>query len=256
MSGAGFKDHFSTRAGAYAEFRPHYPDSLFAWLASVAPGRALAWDAGTGNGQAAVALATHFDQVWATDASEQQIAAAEAHPRVRYGVAREAHSLLEARSCDVVTAAQALHWFDIPAFFAEAQRVLRPGGVIAVWTYARPALDDPAYDSVLQSYVRLMDAWWPPERAMVETGYRDVPFPFDEIAAPATELDMQVERYQLAGYLRTWSARQRYRAAHADDPVDAVERDLATIWPDGERRRLFWPVYIRAGRPPRRGRPL
>jgi len=251
MSETGFKDHFSARARGYAAFRPHYPAALFQWLSGLVPDHALAWDAGTGNGQAAVALGEHFEQVWATDASEKQIAEAVAHPRVRYGVLREATSMLEAGSCDVVTAAQALHWFDIRAFFAEARRVLKPAGVLAVWTYARPALDEPSSNAVLQAYVRLMAPWWPPERAMVESGYREVPFPFDEIPAPELEVELQVERGELAGYLRTWSAHERYLEAGHADPVGAVERELASIWPEGERRRLWWPLFIRPGRPER-----
>jgi SAM-dependent methyltransferase len=243
-----FKDHFSSRAEGYAAFRPTYPAALFAWLASLASGRDLAWDAGTGNGQAAVGLAAHFARVMATDASERQIARAMAHDHVTYRVGRESASGLADGACDLVTAAQALHWFDVAAFFAEARRVLKPGGAIAVWTYAQPSLDDPAADALLQGYVRLMDPYWPPERAMVETGYRTLPFPFAEVAVPAMDLEMHALRHEVVGYLRTWSAHQRYLTEHADDPVEPVAGALAAVWPEGERRRLHWPLFVRAGR--------
>ena len=249
MSGPGFKDHFSTRAAGYAAFRPRYPAGLFTWLGALVRHHARAWDAGTGNGQAAVGLADHFDEVVATDASEKQIAQADAHPRVRYAVGREADSGLPAQSCDLVTAAQALHWFDIPAFYREARRVLKPDGAIAVWTYAQPAMDDPATDAILQRYVQLMAPWWPPERAMVEEGYRSIDFPFAEVPAPRFEVELHASRDAVVGYLRTWSAHARYVASGRADPVDEVARELAAAWPGAETRRLHWPLFVRAGRP-------
>jgi SAM-dependent methyltransferase len=243
---AGFKDHFSAAPQAYAAFRPTYPAALFTWLAKVTKGHELVWDCGTGNGQAAVSLADHFAHVEATDASAAQISAAKPHPRITYRVARESASGLPGSSCDLVTAAQALHWFDPPAFFAEARRVLRPGGVIAAWTYGHPALEEPKAGAILQEYARLMAPWWPPERALVDSGYRSLVFPFEEIAAPPLELELHPTREELAGYLRTWSAWKRY-VEQGSDPVVAVERRLAEAWPEGERRRLFWQLAMRVG---------
>jgi SAM-dependent methyltransferase len=243
-----FKDHFSARAAGYAKFRPTYPDSLFDWLARLAPGRALAWDAGTGNGQAARALAGRFDRVLATDASEQQIAHAEPRAGVTFRVGPAHESGLDAATCDLVTAAQALHWFDIPAFFAEAARVLRPRGALAVWTYGQPSLDDPACDAVLQRYVHEVEPYWPPERALVETGYRTVAFPFEEIEPPALELELWSTVDAFAGYVRTWSATEHYGKALGRDPVAPVEAELRRLWPAGEPRRARWRLSVRAGR--------
>lgn len=248
MSRVPFKDHFSTRAAGYAVFRPRYPEALFEWLGGLPGGHALVWDAGTGNGQAAVGLARCFGQVVATDASEKQIANAEPHPRIRYAVGRESASGLEAGACDMVTAAQALHWFDVPAFFAEAQRVLRPGGIIAIWTYGGPRLDDAASNDGLVAYAAQIDAWWPPERAMVDSGYRSIDFPFDEFTTPSFDMEVTALRSDLTGYLRTTSAQQRYVAEKGVDPVEALEGQLAPHWPDGARHRVTWPVTVRAGR--------
>jgi SAM-dependent methyltransferase len=245
---AEFKDHFSARAAGYAAFRPRYPDALFSWHSTLVRQHERAWDAGTGNGQAALALSAHFREVIATDASAPQIARAEARPRVRYAVGREAESGLAPSSCDLVTAAQALHWFDIPAFFAEARRVLRPDGAIAVWTYAQPAMDDADGDRILQRYVERMRPWWPAERAMVDEGYRGVAFPFEEVVAPKLEVELEVTRQALVGYLRTWSAHGRFVAAEGVDPVDDVARELAGAWNDDGIRRLHWPLFVRAGR--------
>src|SRR5258708_2942546 len=130
-----FKDHFAVVASSYAEARPHYPKELFAFLARTAMGHECAWDCATGNGQAAVDLAEHFERVEATDASAEQIKNAVAHPKVRYSVALAEASGLAARSVDLVTVAQALHWLNLDKFYAEAKRVMKADGWIAVWTY-------------------------------------------------------------------------------------------------------------------------
>ena len=249
---APFKDHFSASARAYAAFRPRYPDALFDFLAGLAPGRALAWDCGTGNGQAAVALAERFEQVVATDASAEQIAAAERHPRVAYRVARESASGLADHTADLVTAAQALHWFDAAAFFAEAARVLTPGGVLAAWTYVHPALDDPVLYPVLEAFAEgPVKACWPPERRFTEEGYRSIAFPFPDLEAPSFELEMNPTLAELVGYLRTWSATRRYVEAFARDPVAEVEVALAPLWGDPSRRKVLrWPLHLRVCRAP------
>lgn len=248
MSEPGFKDHFSAKAARYAEYRPRYPEALFDWLATLTAGHRLAWDAGTGNGQAALPLAERFELVLATDASAKQLAQATLHARIRYAVGRETASGLADASCDLVTAAQALHWFDIPGFFAEARRVLRPDGAVAVWGYAQPRLTVPGCDEVLQRYVQRMAPWWPPERAMVEDRYASIDLPIDEVHAPPFQLRMMVEREGLLGYLRTWSAYGRYTAARPDDPVADIAADLARTWPDGMMKTLEWPLFVRAGR--------
>src|SRR4249919_1013204 len=135
-----FKDHFSGHAAAYAQARPTYPAELFAWLASQCPRHELVWDAGCGNGQASVALAAHFQRVFASDPSATQIDAAMPHPSVRYSVEPAERCSLPDHCADLVTVAQALHWFDHAAFYAEVRRVLKPGGVIAAWCYERSSV--------------------------------------------------------------------------------------------------------------------
>lgn len=247
MSQAGFKDHFSDRAAGYAKFRPRYPAALFEWLAGLAPQRDLAWDAGTGNGQAATMLARHFSRVVASDPSEQQIALAEPHERVEYRVAKAESSGLADASCDLVTAAQALHWFDPPAFFAEARRVLKPGGAIAVWSYVDPEMTEPPVDAVLQEFAREVRGDWPPERLIAESGYRTLDFPFDELDTPSMYLELRPTADELLGYLGTWSATQRYIRRTGVNPVTKTTGQLAPLWPAGERRLLRWPMFIRAG---------
>jgi ubiquinone/menaquinone biosynthesis C-methylase UbiE len=244
----GFKDYFSKQAADYAKFRPRYPEDLFRWLASVAPGAELAWDCATGNGQAAVALAELFERVIATDASKRQIENAEAHARVEYRIAPAENSGIESNSIDLITVAQALHWFDLERFDTEAIRVLKPRGVVAAWAY-KLAQIEPAIDAVVNHYYSdVVRAYWPPERGLVEK-FEELAFPFPEIAAPPFEMVAEWNAEHLVGYLRTWSATQRFIAANQCDPLQDVEEDLRSAWGDaGQLRSVAWPLTMRVGR--------
>jgi SAM-dependent methyltransferase len=247
-----FQDHFSGHAAGYAQARPTYPEQLFSWLASRCPRRAFAWDAGCGNGQASVALARHFDAVYASDPSAAQIAAARPQARVRYAVeAAEACSLPD-RQADLVAVAQALHWFDQDRFHAQVARVLRPDGLFAAWSYEHCHVT-PAVDVVFEPlYTEALGPWWPPERRHVEAGYRTLPFPYDEIETPAIELRCDWTLAQFLAYLRSWSACQRRLAAEGVDAVAQYADAFAAAWGEpGTVRAVRWPLTLRAGRLPR-----
>ena len=244
-----FADHFSGVAAAYATFRPRYPDALFEFLAREAPARREAWDAGTGSGQAAVGLARYFRHVTATDASGAQIERATPHANIEYRVGPAETSGLNAASVDLVTAAQALHWFDRPRFWAEARRVLRPGGVIAVWTYHLLAISAQIDAMVRRFYSDVVGPYWPPERRLVEARYQSIEFPFAELAAPDFEIEQHLSLDDVAGYIRTWSATRAFIRHHGRDPVDDLVRELAPAWGPTERSRpARWPVAMRVGR--------
>ncbi len=244
-----FADHFSEVAAAYAAFRPRYPDALFDFLAREAPARDAAWDVGTGSGQAAVGLAQHFTHVTATDASGDQIEHATPHPRVSYRVAPAEASGLNEKSVDLVTAAQAVHWFDRDRFWNEVRRVLRPGGVIAVWTYRLFEIA-PDIDAVARRfYTDVVGPFWPPERRLTEQRYKTIDFPFAEFAAPNFVIEQQVTLHDVAGYLRTWSATRAYVKHHGKDPVDELMVELAPAWGTPQLSRLArWPITMRIGR--------
>ena len=243
----GFKDYFSSQAGDYARFRPRYPDGLFRYLASIVPGKELAWDCATGNGQAAVALAGEFEHVIATDASQRQIANTAPHPRVEYRIAAAENSGIDSNTIDLVTVAQALHWFDLDRFYSEAQRVLKPRGVVAAWAYnlLRTA---PAIDAVVNHYYfNVVGAFWPAERALVEK-FDQLPFPLAEIATPSFDVVAQWNVEHLLGYLRTWSSTQRFMAANKRDPLQSIENELRSAWGDAKQlRRVVWPLMLRVG---------
>jgi len=244
-----FRDHFSASSPQYARFRPGYPRALFEWIASEAPARGRAWDCATGTGQAALGLADDFAHVVATDASRAQLAAARRHPRVSYVRTTAEAPGLAAGCADVVVAAQAVHWFDMPAFFRAAASVARPGGLVAVWTYAALGISPPIDARIDAFYTGVVGPYWPPERRLVEREYRDIELPFAPVDAPALTLELPMTLDALAGYLGTWSATQRYREAEHRDPVPALIAELALLWGDPASARLTrWPLAIRAGR--------
>lgn len=243
-----FKDHFSTVAQTYANYRPQYPAELYTWLASISPSTQLVWDCACGTGQASIGLAEHFQQVIATDASEQQIAAAKPHPNIEWRVAPAEVSGLAEQSVDLITVAQALHWFDLDKFYAEAQRVLKVEGVLAVWTYGVLKIGEPQIDAIIQNfYSDVVGAYWPPERALVESGYKDLAFPFQEFQAPNFSMQLNWNKAQLMGYLRSWSATNRYIKTHEQDPVSQLELQLAKFWDNESSYLTEWPLAFRVG---------
>ena len=219
---------------------------MFRWLASIAPASELAWDCATGNGQAAIELAEVFERVIATDASEKQVANADAHPRVEYRVAPAESSGLEANSADLITVAQALHWFDLDKFYAEARRVLKPRGVLAALAY-KLATVTPSVDAVVNHYYSdVVGTYWPAERVLVEK-FEELSFPFPEVETPAFQMETEWNVEQLLGYLGTWSATQRFMAAEQRDPLDGVRGELRRVW-GTEKRRVSWPLTMKVGR--------
>lgn len=242
-------DHFSGHAAAYAAARPTYPPELFAWLAANCPAHEMAWDCATGNGQAAQALIAYFAHVYATDLSVEQVEQAPSHPRIVYRVAPAEASALADRSCDLVTVAQALHWFCNDSFYAEAKRVLKPGGLFAAWTYTLLQSEPPLNAIVEDFYVNIIGPYWPAERRWVDNAYRDMPFPFDGMAAPAFEIRREWTLGELLAYLRTWSATQRYLKETGSDPCLALAARLAAVWPDpAGTKTITWPIALRCGR--------
>ncbi|HVT17307.1 MAG TPA: class I SAM-dependent methyltransferase [Thermoanaerobaculia bacterium] len=247
---AGFKDHFSGHAADYAAYRPGYPAALFVYVATLPRGHGLAWDCATGNGQAATGLAPYFARVIATDASPQQIGNARPHPRIDYRVAPAESSGLAAGAVDLVTVAQALHWFELDKFFREARRVLAPGGAIAAWTY-NLARVDPEIDRLTDRLARqIVGAYWPPERRWVDEEYRTIPFPFAEVEPRRIEHEEDWDLGRLLLYFGTWSSCHRYAQETGRDPVKMIQDELAAAWgPPSTLRRIHWPIYMRASRP-------
>lgn len=246
---SSFDDHFSKHAGAYARYRPRYPGELFVYLASIAPSRQLAWDCGTGNGQAARELVKHFQRVIATDTSSDQVAQAAPHERIDYRVERAEEASLETSSVDLVTAAIAVHWFDLEPFYQTVRRVAVADGILAVWTYHLPVIES-AIDQVLTHYyTHVVAGYWPERFHHVAERYQTLPFPFAELNPPVFEMQADWELGQLVGFLESWSATQRYQQERGQHPVRVIWPELMETWGDPRQRRLIrWLLYLKVGR--------
>lgn len=244
-----FKDHFSRQATKYAQFRPQYPPALFDFIAAHSPNDELALDLATGNGQAAVALAKRFQRVIALDASASQLASAQPNERVEYRVAPAEATGLAAHSVAAITVAQALHWFDLEAFYPEVRRVLQPGGLVAIWAYNYLRIC-PSIETIVRRYHdEIVGPFWPPERKMVGRPYLELPFPFTEIEAPPFQIEVRWSLAHLLGYLRTWSATLCYQAERQSDPVALIEVELEKAWGNSAEAKLtVWPLTVRIGR--------
>lgn len=244
-----FQDLFSRHAGDYSRFRPTYPKALYDYLAGLTPTHECAWDAGTGNGQCAVALADYFRRVHASDPSAEQIAHARPHSRVRYVVGMAEASGLPDTSIDLITAAQAAHWFEMDGFAKEARRVLKPGGVVALWSYGFHHSGDARLDDLLDRFgMEILGPYWAEGARHTWERYARLPFAFREIAAPTFHLDMHLTLPELTGYLESWSAPQKFRAVHGRSPLADIHKELEAAWgPAQERRLLRCPLGLKVG---------
>lgn len=245
-----FKDHFSGFAADYSAFRPQWPSKLFAWLASQAPARELAWDCACGNGQAARALAPYFNQVIATDASSEQIRHATGCENVAYRVELAEKSSLSDHSVDLLLVAQAYHWLDPQAFLHEARRVLKADGMLAICFYQMVHINDRVDQSVIRLWGEVLEGWWPPERALVDNGFAGPPLPWVEIETPSFGIAKDWKLAELRAYLQTWSAVHRFKEHKGVDPLDLIGRELQAAWGDPELElRVCWPISLRLFRP-------
>lgn len=241
-----FKDLFSAQSSAYAKFRPHYPGALFDYLATLTPALNAAWDVGTGNGQAAVALADHYSRVFATEPSEKQLSQAEPHPKVIYSQAPAEHSGLADSSVNLITVAQAFHWFHQEDFFREVRRVAEPGAVLAVWCYEITTVDAAVDPVMLRLYNEILGPYWDERRRLVEEGYRNEKFPFNELQPPPFAMQVEWDMTQFAGYLGTWSAVQKYLEAKGENPLAQIENEVRAAWGEpGEKKLVSWPLSLR-----------
>jgi len=251
---AAFKDHFSQIAGAYAQWRPTYPEALFDALSAAVPATASVWEPGCGSGQATRGLAARFATIFATDPSAAQIErqwATEARAdNVRLAVEPAESTSLADASVDLIAVAQALHWFDRERFFAECERVLRPGGVLAAWTYQDVVFDDDLREAG-EAFRDDIDPYWPAERADVDMGYGDFVWPFEALPTPRLWLRAQWSLAQLLGYLGSLSATSQFRNSTGVDPVSAHADAFAAGWGAPERvRTLRWPLVLHLRRNP------
>lgn len=243
------RNWFDRDGRSYASFRPVYPASLSQFLAESAPDMQGAVDVGCGTGQLTHQLADFFQSVIGVDPSAEQIGNALPHKRVEYVCAPAEKLPLPDRSVSLITAAQSAHWFDLAAFYDEARRVAVSGAVIALVSYGVPRLAPADLDARFRRfYWEEIACYWPPERKLVESGYADLEFPFEERPTPQMEIDRAWDESDFLSYLSTWSAVRQINEAGRDDILEAFVRDLHLIWGDPEKKRpVLWPINMRVG---------
>ena len=242
-------DHFSKQASDYSLYRPHYPEELFKYLASLTPEHELAWDCATGNGQAAIALSTFYKNVEATDASEKQIEQATPHNNIRYQVSEASQTPFANNSFDLITVAQALHWFDMDKFYKEVNRVAKPNGIFAAWCYSLFSINDELDPIIHHFYHETIGPYWPKERNYIDNKYETIPFPFESISTPGFSLTSQWNLQQVMGYMSTWSAVRYYREQQQIDPIPSLHQQLKQHWQDETIvKEIRWPIYLKVGR--------
>lgn len=238
---------FDQGGRAYAHFRPDYPQELASFLAEIAPSRNCVVDVGCGNGQLTARLAIHFDEVVGLDSSADQIANTLPRAGVRYICAPAEKLPLPDRSANLITAAQAAHWFDLPAFYAEARRIATDGAVLSLVSYGVLQLKGPLQERFSRFYDEI-GPYWPPERRLVDDGYRDLSFPFEERQPPAMDIQRAWDLGDFLGYLSTWSAVQRVIDAGRDDILTVFVRDISELWGDLiSKQPVSWPINMRIG---------
>lgn len=243
------KDLFSKQASGYAQYRPTYPPELFHYIMSFAQQKETVWDCATGNGQAAVALASFFTKVYATDISEKQLEHAVQASNIEYARATEETSNLPSRSIDLITVAQAYHWFHFEGFYREVLRVARPGGVVAVWGYSLITCNEANIQSLIRRfYTEVIGPYWDKERRYVDEHYTTVPFPYEELPGKTFFIPVQYDLPALSGYLNTWSGVQHFIKANGYNPVDKFIEELSVVWKEGEIKAFSFPLFLRIGK--------
>ena len=243
-----FADHFSGHAAVYNDFRPTYPAKLFTYLAGHCEHTTRALDVATGNGQAAVSLAAHFQLVLGCDASAQQLAQAQPRANLFYVCAGAELLPFQRDSMDLVCVAQAAHWFEMSRFNQQVDAILKPGGHLAIWCYGLFELDEDIDQIVYDYYRHTLENYWPEERRHVENGYAQLAFPYSKLDSPAFHIEVSWDMPQLLGYLRSWSASQRYLRATQHDPLPALAAELSQVWREPQQARsIRWPLHLLFG---------
>ncbi len=241
------EDHFSRIASAYARGRIGYPTELFDFLVQLCPARDLAWDCATGSGQAVADLAARFQRVIATDISDELLGRAPSLPNVSYAIAAAEQAPVDPHAVDLVTVAQALHWFNLPAFWTELRRVLKPDGIFAFWGYTWPRAT-PEIDALLDELRDTLAAHWPARSAILHDDYRGIVPPFAVVPTPAFEAVVAWTREDYLAHLASWSAMRYCREHTGADPLPALDQRLSALWPRGEKIRIRWPLALRVTR--------
>lgn len=243
------KDLFSQQNSFYAKYRPTYPAELYEYILSYVQEKNIAWDCGTGNGQAAYALASYFKKVIATDISNNQLALAKQHSNIEYIICQAEKTSFPPNTFDLITVAQAYHWFEFNSFEKELKRVSKSGAVIAVWGYNRLTTFNKDIDVIIDRfYEEITGPYWDAERKYVDANYKTIPFNFKLLPEKAFSIFCNWSLTDLLGYLNSWSAVQHYIAANNNNPVNLIRDELFIYWKENEIRQVCFPLFLKLGK--------
>ena len=242
------KDNFSRQSADYAKYRPSYPNELFQFLNSLVEEHLYAWDCATGNGQVAIALTSYFQKVEATDLSEKQITNAVLHDKINYRQEQAEHTSFADQQFDLITVGQAIHWFNFVDFYAEAGRVLKPGGILAIFGYPIPLVDELFDKTFLHFYHVIIGPYWDAERHYIDEHYRSIPFPYQEIETPSFNSKYEWSFEQFLGFLSTWSGVAHYKAQTGNDPIALYKKELSSAWGSDPVKTITFEVFCKIGR--------
>jgi SAM-dependent methyltransferase len=238
---------FSHQSNQYAQYRPLYPKELFDLLSSLPEHHKTAWDCGTGNGQVAMQLCNYFENVYASDISGEQIAHAASHKKITYSIQPAESTHFPDQIFDLITIAQAIHWFDFDKFYKEVNRTLNPNGVIAVIGYGLLNIT-PAFDEVFNAFYKFTDPYWDSERKYLDEKYQNIPFPFHEIKVPEFKITTKWTLDHFIGYLNTWSAVKHCIKAECYNPVEEWFPAFKDSWGSAGFQKVSIPLFFRIGR--------
>ena len=242
------KDNFSNIAETYARYRPLFPAALYEYIVNLCEHKVAAWDCGTGNGQVAMELCNHFQRVYATDISQNQIDNAFWDDKITYQVESAEDCSFPDRSFDLIMVAQALHWFEFDKFYAQVKRTLKPKGHIAIIAYGLIEIDESIDQIISELYKNTLAGFWDPERKFIDEQYKTIPFPFKEVDSPSFSIELEWSLEQLIGYLHTWSAVQHYEKANKTHPIKLIQDKLKKAWGKDAKKKIQFPVYMRLGK--------
>lgn len=238
------KDNFSAQAELYAKYRPHYPNELYEFIFEHVHVFDKAWDCATGNGQVASVLSHRFDKVFGTDISQQQLSEAATQPNIEYRIGSAESSGLEEK-VDLITVAQAIHWFKIEGFYQEVKRLAKPHTVLAYWGYELMTINETVDPLILHFYNNTLDGFWDPERKFLENAYKDINVPLHDVKRKLFTYQVDWSIDQLTGYLSSWSSVQKYIKKHHINPVDSLRKEIKPLWKD--KLTISFPIFLTIG---------
>lgn len=241
------KDNFSVQSNQYIKFRPTYPNELYSFLLAIVETKHTAWDCGTGNGQIAIGLSKYFNKVYATDISEKQIKNAIRRGNIFYKIECAEKTAFPENTFDLITVAQAIHWFNFNDFYNEVKRTIKPNGIIAVIGYGLIETDKDTNEIISNFYKTILGPFWDKERKYIDENYQSIPFPFNEIESPILYNTFGWTFEQLIGYFETWSAVQHYIKTKKENPISLIKKDLKEAWKTGLLKTVRFPILLRIG---------